>query len=56
MITSKEKSYDHVVISGDADKEFDKIQHQLMIKNSVKGKLQGDFLNLMKCFYKTKIL
>lgn len=45
MTTSKEKSYDHVVISVDADKEFDKIQHQLMIKKlSVKGKLQGDSL------------
>ena len=34
MITSKENWYDHVVISVDADKEFDKIQHWLMIKNS----------------------
>ena len=34
MITSKGKSYDHMIISGDAEKEFDKIQHELMIKNS----------------------
>lgn len=36
-----------MIISRDAKKPFDKIQHSLILKNSIKHKL-GYFLNMIK--------
>ena len=42
----KDKS--HVIISVDAEKAFDKIQHPLVIKTLSKVGIEGIYLNLIK--------
>ena len=37
-----------MIISIDADKAFDKVQHPLMIKTLNKGGVEGAFLNIIK--------
>ena len=41
-----------MIISIDAEKAFDKIQHSLMIKTVSKLGIEGNFLNLIKIIYK----
>jgi hypothetical protein len=43
---SKDKS--HLIISIDAEKSFDKIQHQFMIKALRKLGIEGKYLNIVK--------
>ena len=43
---NKLKEKNHMIISIDAEKAFDKIQHPFMIKA-----LQGTFLNIIKAIY-----
>ena len=38
-------------ISVDAEKAFDKIQHQLMIKTLQKMGIEGTYLNIVKAIY-----
>ena len=40
-----------MVISIDAEKGFDKIQHPFMIKTLQKAGLEGTYLNIIKAIY-----
>ena len=46
---SKEKN--HMIISVDAEKTFEKIQHPFLIKTLSKVGIEGAFLNIMKAIY-----
>ena len=46
---SKDKN--HKVISIDAEKAFDKVQHPFMIKTLSKVGIEGAFLNIIKAIY-----
>ena len=45
------KDKHHIIISVDAEKVFDKIQHLLMIKTSQKVGIEGTYLNIIKTIY-----
>ena len=40
-----------MIISIDAEKDFDKIQHQFMIKTLQKVGIEGTYLNIIKAIY-----
>ena len=40
-----------MIISIDAEKTFDKIQHPFMIKTLQKGGIEGTYLNIIKAIY-----
>ena len=42
-----------MIISVDAEKAFDKIQHPLMIKTLQKAGIEGTYLNIIKAIYMT---
>ena len=46
---SKDKN--HMIISIDAEKAFDKIQHPFLIKTLSKVGIEGAFLNIIKAIY-----
>ena len=48
---NKSKDKNHMIISIDAKKAFDKIQHPLMIKTLQKAGIQGTYLNIIKAIY-----
>ena len=45
------KNKNHVIISIDAEKAFDKIQHPFMIKTLQKAGIEGKYLNIIKAIY-----
>ena len=45
---NKLKEKNHMIISIDAEKSFDKIQHPLMIKTFQKVGIEGTYLNIIK--------
>ena len=45
------KHKNHMIISIDAEKAFDKIQHPFLIKTLSKVGIQGAFLNIIKAIY-----
>ena len=45
---NKLKSKNHMIISIDAEKSFDKIQHPFMIKTLQKVGIEGTYLNIIK--------
>ena len=45
------KNKSHMIISIDAEKAFDKIQHPLMIKTLQKAEIEGTYLNIIKAIY-----
>ena len=47
----KLKDKNHMIISIDAEKAFDKIQHPFMIKTLQKVGIEGTYLNIMKAIY-----
>ena len=48
----KLKNKNHMIISIDAEKAFDKIQHPFMIKKTLhKVGIEGTFLNMIKAIY-----
>jgi hypothetical protein len=49
------KDKNHLIISVDAEKAFNKIQHPFMIKALLKLGTQGIYLNLVKAVYDTPI-
>ena len=48
---NKLKDENHVIISIDAEKSFDKIQHPFMIKTLQKMGIEGTYLNIVKAIY-----
>jgi len=48
---NKLKNINHMIISIDAEKAFDKIQHPLMIKTLQKAGIEGTYLNIIKAIY-----
>ena len=40
-----------MIISIDAEKAFDKIQHPFMIKTLLKAGIEGTYLNIIKAIY-----
>ena len=45
------KDKNHMIISIDTEKAFDKIQHPLMIKTLQKMDIEGTYLNTVKAIY-----
>ena len=48
---NKLKDKNHMIISIDAEKAFDKIQHPYMIKTLQKMGIEGTYLNIVKAKY-----
>nr|KAF6360169.1 hypothetical protein mMyoMyo1_011122 [Myotis myotis] len=48
---NKLKEKNHIVISIDAEKAFDKIQHPFLIKTLSKEGIEGSYLNIIKAIY-----
>ena len=48
---NKLKNKNHMIISIDAEKAFDKIQHPFMIKNCPEVGIEGTCLNIIKAIY-----
>ena len=48
---NKLKEKNHMIISIDAEKAFNKIQHPFMIKTLQKVGIEGTFLNIIKAIY-----
>ena len=49
--TNKLKDKNHMIISIDAEKAFDKIQHRFMVKTLQKMGIEGTYLNIVKAIY-----
>jgi retron-type reverse transcriptase len=52
---NKLKDKNHMIISVDAEKAFDKIQHSFMIKVLERSGIQGPYLNIIKAIYSKSI-
>ena len=48
---NKRRDKYHMVISIDAEKAFDKIQHPFMIKTLQKVSIEGTYFNIRKAIY-----
>ena len=48
---NKLKNKSHMIISINAEKAFDKIQHPFMIKTLQKAGIEGTYLNIIKAIY-----
>ena len=48
---NKSKDKNHMIISIDAEKAFDKVQHPFMIKTFSKVGIERAFLNIIKAIY-----
>ena len=48
---NKMKDKNHMIISIDVEKAFDKVQHPFMIKTLSKVGIEGAFLNIIKAIY-----
>jgi hypothetical protein len=48
---NRSKDQNHLIISIDAEKAFDKIQHQFMIKALRKLGIEGMYCNIVKSIY-----
>ena len=47
---NKLKDKNHMIISIDSEKAFDKIQHPFMIKTLQKAGIEGTYLNIIKSY------
>ena len=52
---NKRKDKNHMIISIDAEKAFDKVQYPLMIKTLSKVGIEGAYLNIIKAIYEKPI-
>jgi hypothetical protein len=52
---NKLKDKNHMIISLDAEKAFDKIQHVYMIKVLKRSGIQGPYVNIIKAIYSTPV-
>jgi hypothetical protein len=48
---NKRKAKHHLIISIDAEKAIDKIQHHFIIKILMKLRIEGMYLNIIKAIY-----
>ena len=48
---NKRKDKNHMIISIDEEKAFDKLQHPFVIKTLRKVGIEGEFLNIIKAIY-----
>ena len=48
---NKSKGKNHLIISIDVEKAFDKVQHPFLIKTLSKVGIEGTFLNIIKAIY-----
>ena len=48
---NKLKDKNHIIISIDTEKDFDKIQHPFLIKSPQKMGIEGTYLNIVKAMY-----
>ena len=48
---NKLKNKSHIIISIDAEKAFDKVQHPFMIKTLQTAGIEGTYLNIIKAIY-----
>ena len=48
---NKSKDKNHIIISIDAEKDFDKVQYPFLIKTLSKVGIEGAFLNIIKAIY-----
>ena len=48
---NKLKDKNHIIISIDAEKAFDKIEHPFKIKTFQKAATEGTYLNIIKAIY-----
>ena len=48
---NKLKDKNHMIISTDAEKAFDKIQHPFIVKTLQKAGIEGTYLNIIKAIY-----
>ena len=51
QLINKLKDKNHMVISIDAEKAFDKFQHPFMTKTPQKAGIEGKYLNIIKAIY-----
>ena len=51
FITSIKKEKNHMILSIDAEKAFDKIQHPFFIKTLKKVGIEGAYLKIIKAIY-----
>ena len=51
---NKSKVKNHMIISINAEKAFDKVQHPFMIKNLTRMSIEGMYLNIIKAIYGLK--
>ena len=49
--SNKRKVKNHMIISIDAEKAFDKVQHPFMIKAHAKVGIEGTYLHIIKAIY-----
>ena len=49
------KNKNYMIISIDAEKAFEKIQHPLMIKTLSKVVVEGAYLNIIKALYRNPL-
>ena len=48
---NKRKSKNHMILSIDAEKAFDKVQHPFLIKTLQSVGIEGTYLNIIKAIY-----
>ena len=48
---NKRKAKNHMILSIDAEKAFDKIQHPFMLKTLTKVGMEGTYLKIIKAVY-----
>ena len=52
---NKRRDKNHMTLSIDAEKAFDKIQHVFLIKTLKKVEIEGTYFNIIKAIYKRPI-
>ena len=50
-----QRKENHMIISLDAEKAFDKIQHPFMLKVLERSGIQGPYLNIVKAIYSKQV-
>ena len=53
---NKRKDKNHMILSIDAEKAFDKVQHPFLIKILHSVGIQGTYLNIIKAIYEKPIV